>query len=145
MQFTDKDRPRSACANAQVEQDLHCLLTESMDIVEHVDKKRMSIPGVMDLHAHLDVRCSQMAKMPFSHVAHYVLMCHKDHSFKIMVCSPHDTRDHHVAINFAIVYFNHMSRNIRTRTFVYVSSEESDQPVYFRSLIRIFTGCSLVC
>ena len=101
MQFTDKARPRATCANAQFDQDFHCLLTESMDIVEHVDEKRMSIPGVMVPHAHLDLRCSQMAKMPLSHVAHHVLICHKDHSFKIMVCSPHDTRDHHVASNFA--------------------------------------------
>ena len=36
-------RPRSACASAQSDQDLHCLLTESLDTAECIDGEQM--PG----------------------------------------------------------------------------------------------------
>ena len=51
---------RSACAKAQADQGLRCPLTESMDIVVHVDEQRIYRSDCTDVHAHQDLSCSDM-------------------------------------------------------------------------------------
>ena len=53
-------RPRSACAIAQADQGLHCMLTESMDTVVYVNKQRMLSSDCTDGHADLGLRCWHM-------------------------------------------------------------------------------------
>ena len=52
-------RPRSACAYAQTDLGLHCLLTEGMDTVVYVDEQRMSRSDCSGAHSHLDIACLQ--------------------------------------------------------------------------------------
>ena len=59
-------------ANNAGPDNLHCLLTESMDIVVYVNKQRMPRSDCTDAQAHLDLRCSHMAYRFFSHLVHHV-------------------------------------------------------------------------
>ena len=47
-------------------------LTESADTVVYVDQQKMPRLDSTDAHADLDVRCPQIAKGPFSCIAHHV-------------------------------------------------------------------------
>ena len=53
-----KHRPRSTCANAQVDLSRHFLLTESMNTVVYVDEQRPPRSDCADAPTHLDLRCS---------------------------------------------------------------------------------------
>ena len=52
---------------------LHCLLTDSMDTVVHVDEQRMSRSDCMNEHADLDLSCLHMAYRSLSHVVQNII------------------------------------------------------------------------
>ena len=53
-------RPRSACAFAQADLGLRCLISESVDTIVYVDKQRMFGSDCMDARANLELRCSHL-------------------------------------------------------------------------------------
>ena len=56
----------------QADESIHCLLTESMDIVEYLDR------DYMDAQAYLDLRCLHIASWPvFTHCVLFVISSRK--------------------------------------------------------------------
>ena len=49
LNIRTQQRPRSACANVQSDQGLHCMLTESLDNIEFINEETVHTQGNLNL------------------------------------------------------------------------------------------------